>query len=486
MSDCFIPLFIPLFGALCDSRSLLLQSGYGTGSEVWPSGKVFADLVARSPTLLEGRAVLELGSGTGVLGICAALSCTNRRHPQPPAPTVADKNDDRGDGNRNHNNNSGSNNNPNHNSNHNRNNNDDDTNSNNNDDDTNNNRNNCNSSNHRGDNDNNAAQPPPLVLAPASFLRRLCLTDYLETVLHNLRHNVRVNGLELATAAAAAASGTAVRTTAVTSCSASSVRSPQQAQGRHDDCGTRSSSSSSSGDDSGCSLGGGGGGGCARPLQVEVEFLDWGDRRSKFPLHEFDTIIASDLIADPLAAELLCGLLRRFLRRRGRDENDAPTTTTVVVDGSRGSGGGGGGGGGSSSGGGGGGAGGSGGGGGGKHHPELPLRCKTARRQAFLMLQRRQESTYEKFCLDAVAAGLRVEVLQEFADAVFMMHVVRDPRRRSRHRSNGRHHAHGGPGVNAGDELAHEDEDNEEEKVVEAEEAEEQATKMEDTEERRS
>ena len=194
---------------------------------MWKSGKIFSDMVARYPSLLNGRSVLEVGSGTGILGLSLALSMkhTDKRF----------------------------------------------------------------------------------------ALKRLCLTDFLGPVLLNMRHNVLVNGLDLLP----------------------------------DDVENVGASSG--------------------PLAVEVKKLDWG-RSDGFRLYDFDTIIGSDLIADPLAATLLCALLHKFLRRK---------------------------------------------------------RCKSGREpEVFLTIQRRQEATLQKFFDDAEQAGLVLDVLQEFEGHVLLLNVT--------------------------------------------------------------
>lgn len=42
------------------------------GECVWPSGLVMCDFLKRNPELVEGKRVLELGSGTGIVGLYAA------------------------------------------------------------------------------------------------------------------------------------------------------------------------------------------------------------------------------------------------------------------------------------------------------------------------------------------------------------------------------------------------------------------------------
>ncbi|KAJ7937345.1 putative methyltransferase-domain-containing protein [Mycena leptocephala] len=53
---------------------LMLDASPGCGGVAWPAGEVLAQyLVNRGPNSLEGKQVLELGSGTGLVGLVAAM-----------------------------------------------------------------------------------------------------------------------------------------------------------------------------------------------------------------------------------------------------------------------------------------------------------------------------------------------------------------------------------------------------------------------------
>jgi hypothetical protein len=52
---------------------LLVDAGPGCGGIAWPAGEVLSQyLVHRGPEFMQGRRVLELGSGTGLVGLVAA------------------------------------------------------------------------------------------------------------------------------------------------------------------------------------------------------------------------------------------------------------------------------------------------------------------------------------------------------------------------------------------------------------------------------
>ncbi len=326
--------------------------GYGTGSEVWPAGKAFATLVAANPALLRGRAVLELGTGTGVLGICAALS----QH------SSASSNGDIG-------------------------------------------------------------------------LRRLCLTDYLDPVLANLYCNVEVNGLVLSSlpspvtstaAAAAQVPGSAeagsqhrpppacageqkngqtfaIEGPQLRSATADDVPDPAASPAgppvlpatgffaglhhHHHHPDTAATSSVRTRDDSSVdardSTAGAPAGGFVpcQPVAVEVAKLDWSDF-SAFPLHEFDTVIASDTIADPHAAALLTQLLAAFLLPSSAANKGGRRFSSAQQGGARG---------------------------------RLP--------QAFIMVQRRQASTYDSFMEHIALAHLQADTLWEGENGLVLLHV---------------------------------------------------------------
>ncbi|KAJ7122745.1 putative methyltransferase-domain-containing protein [Mycena epipterygia] len=53
---------------------LVLDATPGCGGVAWPAGEVLAQyLVNQVPNYLQGKNVLELGSGTGLVGLCAAM-----------------------------------------------------------------------------------------------------------------------------------------------------------------------------------------------------------------------------------------------------------------------------------------------------------------------------------------------------------------------------------------------------------------------------
>ncbi|KAG9010679.1 hypothetical protein FRB94_010156 [Tulasnella sp. JGI-2019a] len=55
------------------SLSLSVDAGPGCGGVAWPAGEVLSKyLTRRGPTCITGKACLELGSGTGLVGIIAA------------------------------------------------------------------------------------------------------------------------------------------------------------------------------------------------------------------------------------------------------------------------------------------------------------------------------------------------------------------------------------------------------------------------------
>ncbi|CAG8686000.1 3541_t:CDS:1 [Acaulospora colombiana] len=59
------------FGSI--SVKLLVDAGPGCGGVAWPAGEVLSQyLVHRGPEFMQGRRVLELGSGTGLVGLVAA------------------------------------------------------------------------------------------------------------------------------------------------------------------------------------------------------------------------------------------------------------------------------------------------------------------------------------------------------------------------------------------------------------------------------
>jgi len=51
--------------------SLSVDAGPGCGGIAWPAGQVLASYIARRGSALEGLNVLELGSGTGLVGLVA-------------------------------------------------------------------------------------------------------------------------------------------------------------------------------------------------------------------------------------------------------------------------------------------------------------------------------------------------------------------------------------------------------------------------------
>jgi 16S rRNA G966 N2-methylase RsmD len=55
--------------SICTSADLMCEA---TGGDVWLGGFALAKFLADKPELIAGKAVLELGAGTGFLGICAA------------------------------------------------------------------------------------------------------------------------------------------------------------------------------------------------------------------------------------------------------------------------------------------------------------------------------------------------------------------------------------------------------------------------------
>jgi len=53
---------------------LMLDASPGCGGVAWPAGEVLAQyLVKRGPNSLRGKQILELGSGTGLVGLVAAM-----------------------------------------------------------------------------------------------------------------------------------------------------------------------------------------------------------------------------------------------------------------------------------------------------------------------------------------------------------------------------------------------------------------------------
>ncbi|KAJ6539044.1 putative methyltransferase-domain-containing protein [Mycena capillaripes] len=53
---------------------LVLDASPGCGGVAWPAGEVLAQyLVKRGPNFLQGQKILELGSGTGLVGLVAAM-----------------------------------------------------------------------------------------------------------------------------------------------------------------------------------------------------------------------------------------------------------------------------------------------------------------------------------------------------------------------------------------------------------------------------
>ena len=65
-----------LLPALDDGSHLdLCAPGRRVGDSVWPAAGSLCEFVDRNPELLRGKSVLELGSGTGAVGIFAAAAC---------------------------------------------------------------------------------------------------------------------------------------------------------------------------------------------------------------------------------------------------------------------------------------------------------------------------------------------------------------------------------------------------------------------------
>lgn len=54
--------------------TLSVDASPGCGGIVWPAGQILSNyLVQRDPSFLQDKTVLELGSGTGLVGIVAAM-----------------------------------------------------------------------------------------------------------------------------------------------------------------------------------------------------------------------------------------------------------------------------------------------------------------------------------------------------------------------------------------------------------------------------
>lgn len=65
---------VQAFGAAAGSPKDAKDAGDRTGAYVWPGGVALARYLSRSPDIVRGKSVVELGSGTGVGGLSAAWS----------------------------------------------------------------------------------------------------------------------------------------------------------------------------------------------------------------------------------------------------------------------------------------------------------------------------------------------------------------------------------------------------------------------------
>lgn len=63
---------VQAFGAAAGAARDAKDAGDRTGGQVWPGGVALARYLARSPQMVRGKAVIELGAGTGIGGLSAA------------------------------------------------------------------------------------------------------------------------------------------------------------------------------------------------------------------------------------------------------------------------------------------------------------------------------------------------------------------------------------------------------------------------------
>lgn len=63
---------VQAFGAIAGAVRDAKDAGDRTGGQVWPGGVAVARYLARTPEIVRGKAVIELGAGTGIGGLSAA------------------------------------------------------------------------------------------------------------------------------------------------------------------------------------------------------------------------------------------------------------------------------------------------------------------------------------------------------------------------------------------------------------------------------
>lgn len=64
-------------------KTIVIQLGHemaveSTGARIWPSANVLVDFLCENNEYVKGKMIVELGSGTGIVGLAAAATGAHR------------------------------------------------------------------------------------------------------------------------------------------------------------------------------------------------------------------------------------------------------------------------------------------------------------------------------------------------------------------------------------------------------------------------